>query len=362
MTDIRVGENFRLGKKINKGAFGEVYLGVNVQTKGKVAIKLENRKTHVPQLDFEGKIYKLLKGGIGIPSVHWVGREGDFNVMVMDLLGKNLEELFQQCGRKFSVKTCIMLAHQMITRVQYLHSKSYTHRDLKPENFAMGLRRRSALVHIIDFGLAKKYRNPKTGEHIDYNTSRSLTGTARYASINSHAGVEASRRDDLESLGYIFVYFLKGSLPWQGIEADRADKYQQIHKIKENTSVASLCEGLPPCFGKYLEYCRGLGFKTTPKYSMLKSLFVNYLKSKGEKFDFAYEWTTSKKPEEKKSPKKTEKKKKIVAKTEKKKKNVAKKSAESSPVSRESRGRMSPVGGMRALALGNKKEGSRWRS
>lgn len=131
----------------------------------------------------------------------------------MDLLGKSLETLFEKCGKKFSVKTVCMLADQMIRRIQYIHDRRIIHRDIKPDNFAIGVGNHKHRIFILDFGLAKKFMSSQ-GVHIKYRDNKGLTGTARYASINTHLGIEQSRRDDLESLGHVFLYFLRGSLPW----------------------------------------------------------------------------------------------------------------------------------------------------
>nr|XP_010906780.1 casein kinase 1 isoform X4 [Elaeis guineensis] len=233
-----IGGKFKLGRKIGSGSFGELYLGVNIQSGEEVAIKLESVKTKHPQLHYESKLYMLLQGGTGIPHLKWFGVEGDYNVMVIDLLGPSLEDLFNYCNRKFSLKTVLMLADQLLNRVEYMHSRGFLHRDIKPDNFLMGLGRKANQVYIIDYGLAKKYRDLQTQKHIPYRENKNLTGTARYASVNTHLGVEQSRRDDLESLGYVLMYFLRGSLPWQGLKAGtKKQKYDKISEKKMLTPV-----------------------------------------------------------------------------------------------------------------------------
>ncbi|XP_064959393.1 casein kinase 1-like protein 2 isoform X4 [Musa acuminata AAA Group] len=288
----RVGNKFRLGRKIGSGSFGEIYLGTNIQTNEEVAIKLENVKTKHPQLLYESKLYKILQGGTGIPNVRWFGVEGDYNVLVMDLLGPSLEDLFNFCSRKLSLKTVLMLADQMINRVEFVHSKSFLHRDIKPDNFIMGLGRRANQVYIIDFGLAKKYRDTSTHQHIPYRENKNLTGTARYASVNTHLGIEQSRRDDLESLGYVLMYFLRGSLPWQGLKAGtKKQKYEKISEKKVATSIEALCRGYPSEFASYFHYCRSLRFEDKPDYGYLKRLFRDLFIREGFQFDYVFDWT-----------------------------------------------------------------------
>ncbi|KAI7992638.1 Casein kinase 1-like protein 11 [Camellia lanceoleosa] len=293
-----IGGKFKLGRKIGSGSFGELYLGVNVQTGEEVAIKLESVKTKHPQLHYESKIYMILQGGTGIPNLKWFGLEAEYNVMVIDLLGPSMEDLFNYCNRKFTLKTALMLAAQLINRVEYVHSRGFLHRDIKPDNFLMGLGRKANQVYIIDFGLAKKYRDLQTHKHIPYRENKNLTGTARYASVNTHLGVEQSRRDDLESLGYMLMYFLRGSLPWQGLKAGtKKQKYDQISEKKMLTPVEVLCKSYPLEFISYFHYCRSLRFEDKPDYSYLKRLFRDLFIREGYQFDYVFDWTILKYPQ-----------------------------------------------------------------
>lgn len=288
--ELRVGHKYRLGRKIGSGSFGDIYLGTNIASNEEVAIKLECIRTKHPQLHIESKIYRMMQGGVGIPLIKWCGAEGEYNVLVMDLLGPSLEDLFNFCSRKFSLKTVLLLADQMVSRIDFIHSKNFIHRDIKPDNFLMGLGRKGNLVYIIDFGLAKKYRDARTHQHIPYRENKNLTGTARYASINTHLGIEQSRRDDMESLGYVLMYFNRGSLPWQGLKAaTKRQKYERISEKKMSTPIEELCKGFPE-FTTYLSYCRSLRFDDKPDYAYLRQLFRNLFHRQGFTYDYIFDW------------------------------------------------------------------------
>lgn len=294
--DLRVGQKFRLKHRIGGGSFGEIYSGENVITKEEVAIKLETLQTRPPQLHMEAKIYKLLNSATGFSSMKWFGVEGEYNVMVMDMLGKSLEDLYNACDKHFSLKTVLMVADQMLCRIEYLHTKGLIHRDIKPDNFMTGVGSHTNQIYLIDFGLSKKFFDPKTNEHIPYKEGKKLTGTARYASINTHLGIEQSRRDDMEAIGYVLIYLLKGPLPWQGIPAKGKKKYELISEKKVATPIDVLCQGIPQEFAVYLDEVRKLDFLQRPDYSAYRKMFRDLFIREGYVYDWNYDWTPLYKP------------------------------------------------------------------
>jgi casein kinase 1 len=170
-----------------------------------------------------------------------------------------------------------------------IHNCGLIYRDIKPDNFLIGA---NNLLYIVDFGMAKAYLDPRTLQHIPYRERKSLSGTARYMSINTHLGREQSRRDDLEALGHVFFYFLRGSLPWQGLTAaSNKEKYEKIGMKKQDISVSELCNGLPDEFSKYLQYARNLKFDAVPNYNWLRGLMGNVMSRYGPIYYFKYDWS-----------------------------------------------------------------------
>ncbi|CAH2267235.1 jg14705 [Pararge aegeria aegeria] len=231
----------------------------NLYNNEHVAIKMEPMKSKAPQLHLEYRFYKLLgthapSTAEGIPEVYYFGPCGKYNALVMELLGPSLEDLFDLCGRRFSLKTVLMIAMQLLHRIEYVHTRHLIYRDVKPENFLIGraTSKRDKIIHII----------------------------------------EQSRRDDLEALGHMFMYFLRGSLPWQGLKADTLkERYQKIGDTKRATPIEVLCEGHPEELATYLRYVRRLDFFETPDYDQLRRMFRDLFERRGYVDDGEFDWT-----------------------------------------------------------------------
>jgi len=286
MTLVVEGK-YRILSKIGEGSFGKIFQGINSHTDEIVAIKIE-KSSESSLLKNEAKIYKLLEDNPGIPKLRSFGKEGVFNYMVMDLLGKSLEDCRVDCGGTLSLKTVLGLGVQMLRRIETIHENGIIHRDIKPDNFL--IKDGSNLVNVIDFGLARRYTD-KNGNHIKEESGRKLTGTARYASLNVHRGFTPSRRDDLESIGYVLLYLLLGKLPWQSIKCN--DKEKRYMMIGENKSSLSPWEHFPnvPCeFILYIIYCRKLEHDEDPDYDYLRNILINLYKHHGYPADNIYDW------------------------------------------------------------------------
>ncbi|KAJ4482418.1 kinase-like domain-containing protein [Lentinula aciculospora] len=327
--DYKFGGKYLLEQEIANGGCGTVFLGTHHIAGKQVAIKLEpategrksiRRTKSQPELQsrsrkqtidpypglspltLESQIYKRLMGAPGVPFLLHSGKSGPYNVLVMDLLGPSLEDLSRRCSRRFSLKTTCMLAVQCLDRLEYIHSRGVLHRDVKPANFVMS-RTTPSIVNIIDFGLAKRYRQPLNGEHIPYFQHPDAlhgVGTSLYASLNTHFGVETGRRDDLESLAYMLIGFVRGGLPWRKVRATDWNPITQTWNLIREEKVkaeAALLTGLPEEFGVLYRYARTLQFTDLPDYEGLRQLFrglaarEGFLDAEGE-YDGVWDWDT----------------------------------------------------------------------
>lgn len=293
IKNILIVNNFVLVKEIGKGSFGEIYLTYNKRDNNQVATKKEiktietdnklktealiyQKLLNIKKQDLSGENAIIQDEVLGVPGFYGSGETPDFNYLIIDFLGPNLLDLLKICkGRKFTISTVSLLGLQIINRIEYLHNHDFIHRDIKPENFLIGTQEKSNIIYLIDYGLSKRYRIGKNNQHIQYKEDKSLTGTARYVSINTHFGIEQSRRDDLESIGYILIFFLKGSLPWQGLKG--MERFQNILEKKLQIPPELLCQGLPEEMTSYLNYCRSLHFEDRPDYDYLRGLFISIL-------------------------------------------------------------------------------------
>lgn len=318
-----VGHHYTIERKLGEGSFGTVYGATDLHTQEPVAIKMEDVDASHPMLHFENKVLRLLNrfiyeddynnnimnGGTlsspspsvllphhrhqtvattammthhrhaaarvtGIPYVYDFFVQHGRKMLVMSRLGCSLETLFQRAGKYFSMKTIFMIAIQMIKRIEYVHTRGILHRDIKPDNFLIGPQDQEHIIYLVDYGLSKRYCN-KDGIHIPFRRDCKFKGTARYCSMNNHLRFEQSRRDDLEAIGYVLMYFVRqGELPWMGVRAKtKQERYQAILDRKMATRLEDLCKNVPSCFCQYLTYVRNLEFDQRPDYRYLMRLF-----------------------------------------------------------------------------------------
>lgn len=289
---------FLVSKQIGKGSFGLVYSGKNIETSEKIAIKIEDLENQTDDLKKrnilmkEARFMHEIQGEKGFPKMIFFSKTETRRILIMSLLGENLENLLKSCRGNFSLASVLLLADQIITRLESIHENEIIHRDLKPENLLIGTESNSRTIYLIDYGLAKKFMNK--GMHVPFKENIGLVGTARYSSVNAHLGNEQSRRDDLESLGYILIYFLTGHLPWMNLIAKtKKEKHKVIIEKKIQTSVEELCDGLPKEFEIYMNYVKyGLKFDSEPNYDFMRKIFRNLLfqQHKEQMDDLLFDW------------------------------------------------------------------------
>ena len=279
--------------ELGSGSFGKIIKGINIKTKEEVAIKFEPMNTQTPQLQHEYKILKMLNQNEGFPQVYYFSPFKDTFVMVMELLGQNLDTLMLlQKQKHFTLKTSLLLTLQILKRIQSLHEANFIHRDIKPENFLVGLKKKSSTIYMIDYGLTRKFYENKTHSHIPYREGKGITGTVKFASIYTHMGIEQSRRDDLESLGYLMVYFMKGELPWMNLKyKNKKERDKKIKEKKIEVVPVKLCEGLDEYAVKWFEYVRKLQFEEEPNYKYLEGIILDWMKKEKIVNDLEFDWS-----------------------------------------------------------------------
>ena len=294
---FQLNENYTilLNKKIGSGSFGQIYQCLNKKTNEMLACKIESINELKPQLYHESKIMQLMKNCTGFPTCYdFILTEQD-KILIMDLLGPNLDTIMNKLPNKnslkrFSFKTSLMIMIQCLERLKSLHEKGIIHRDIKPENFVIGPKNKERIIYLIDFGLSKKIYKDKIIPTV--KADRNIIGTMRYISMNTHQGYEQGKRDDLESLFYIIIYFIKGELPWQNIKTkSKAEKYSKIFEIKKKvTENGDLVEGLPLEMAKILEYILGLNFFEKPNYLLIKNAVEIMLNNFNLSNDLQFDW------------------------------------------------------------------------
>ncbi|KAM3133923.1 hypothetical protein pb186bvf_014038 [Paramecium bursaria] len=274
---------FSVIKRISSGSFGVVYLVHDKTTKEDCALKLEkydNDETR--SLEKEVSILTKLNDTPGVPKLIWAGQEGDFNLLIMQLLGMDLGYYIKQF-KQFTLKCTIQIAYESVQVLRNIHSKQVVHRDLKPENILMS--KDVDQIYIVDFGISKIFTD------MPFRDDKSFMGTTRYASIAAHKGFEIARKDDLESLFYVIIYFLRGNLPWQNLQVQEKDRTTAVGELKQKIELNELCNGLPHEFVEILAYLRTLSFYEEPDYTFILGLLSQVADRHNFFLDGTYDWT-----------------------------------------------------------------------
>ena len=290
LKDKILFNKYKLLQKIGKGAFGSVYSAESIYSHKLYAVKLEQiQASNV--LEEESLILSYINNP-RIPKVKLFGYSGNFMVLIMELLGPSLDVILNSLpNKKMSIRCVCNIGYQMISIFESIHNKDIIHRDIKPSNINIGLDNKSKFLYLIDFGLSKKFRSSTTHKHYEFEQGKSLIGNARFSSINALQGVSQSRRDDLESLGYVLIFLILGKLPWQGLSSqNKEEKFFKILEKKKKISAGELCASLPQQFEEYIKYVRNLGYEEDPDYNFLKNIFLNILKNNNFEFDYYYDW------------------------------------------------------------------------
>ncbi|CAG9323536.1 unnamed protein product [Blepharisma stoltei] len=262
-------DRYHITALLGSGGFGNVYKAYDLKSNQEFAIKIDVKKRN--QTLVESKILLDLQGGEGIPKLHTAGKYADLSYMITELLGPNLNTLREDRGKKFQLNSVVTIGCQALDRLEYIHSKGYCHKDVKPSQFLLSLDKKK--IYVCDFGLSCKYIYGNS--HIPFRGHCSRVGSPSFASLNLHLGFQCSRRDDLESLSYMLILMLKGSLPWNQNKFEYAEKWQSIYGVKARMSISSLCSGCPAEIEKFLSYTRELKFEEKPDYRYLKSLLIS---------------------------------------------------------------------------------------
>ncbi|KAM3414186.1 hypothetical protein BST61_g10845 [Cercospora zeina] len=261
-------------RKLGEGGHGAVYLGRDFDTGEEVALKLEHKSLAPSILEGEAERYQEFQGLAGFPELYWYGWHDDYRVMVFEILGPSLEDLFEYCDRRFSLKTVLMLADQLFVRLEELHSRNVIHRDIKPQNFLVGRGTNGNIIYVTDFGLVNNFKGIRNNANDLVPRHPRLIGTTRFASVREHEGRTQSPRADLESLGYIIIYFMQGKLPWQGLKARGGQENKRlVIEKKAALKAKELCIGLPSEFVDYIKYAETLSHGVMPDYAVLRQIF-----------------------------------------------------------------------------------------